>query len=133
LLTVLVENGTAAPTKKHTMLPFLVVLFLISYGLMATLVVEQDRTIAAQGSLIHDLLGDSVELSSMKIQMHNQARAAGKAKAQNQGQSKNPSSQVNPQADAGRQKSGKLQRQSPLKPPTDASDTTDERRALITI
>jgi hypothetical protein len=115
------------------MLPFLVVLFLISYGLMATLVVEQDRTITAQGSLIHDLLGDSVELSSIKIQIHDHALAAGKAKAHSQGQSKNPSSQVDPQADAGRQKSGKLQRQSPLKPPTDTSDTPDERRALITI
>ena len=114
------------------MLPFLVILFLVSYGLMAVLVVEQDRTITSQSSLIHDLLGDSFQLNAIKGQLHRQAQA--KPGAQNQALPKTPSSQVTPQTEAGKQKPGKLQRQAPpLKPPTDASDTADERRDLVTI
>ena len=54
------------------MLPFLVVLFLISYGLLALLVVEQDRTITNQRSLIQQIMGDSLELTSLKVKMYQQ-------------------------------------------------------------
>ncbi|HEY1262456.1 MAG TPA: hypothetical protein VGF06_02975 [Terriglobales bacterium] len=130
MLTVLVENETATPTKKHSMLPFLVVLFVVSYGLLALLVVEQDRTISAQSGLIHQLLGDSVQLSAIKGQLQRQAQS----KAKTHIQAKDPSSQVAPQVEARKQKAERLQRQAPpLKPPTDASDAADERRDLITI
>jgi len=48
------------------MLPVLVVLFLISYGLMTMLIVEQGRTIESQRALIHELYHDSAELAAVK-------------------------------------------------------------------
>ncbi len=48
------------------MLPILTALFLISYGLMTLLIVEQGSTIQSQRTLIRQLLGDSSELAAMK-------------------------------------------------------------------
>jgi hypothetical protein len=122
LLTIAMES-TTMPKKKHTMLPVLVVLFLISYGLLAVLVVEQDRTISAQRSLIQQTMGDSLALTQLKgkifRQTHPGARPQGKA----------PSSQADPQ-EKGSVKSRKLV---PLKPPKDAVDTPDARRIPISI
>jgi hypothetical protein len=52
--------------KKHNMLPVLVVLFLISYGLMTMLIIEQGRTIESQRALIHELYHDSAELAAVR-------------------------------------------------------------------
>lgn len=76
-LTTLFGNAaiTAAATvipavpvqrKKHNMLPVLVVLFLISYGLMTMLIIEQGRTIESQRALIHELYHDSEELAAVR-------------------------------------------------------------------
>ena len=74
-LTTLFDNeaintiiGPAAPAvpKKHNLLPVLVVLFLISYGLMTMLIIEQGRTIESQRALIHELFHDSEELAAVK-------------------------------------------------------------------
>jgi hypothetical protein len=50
VVNLIASNANLKP--KHTMLPLLTVLFLISYGLMTMLVVEQGRTIDAQRTLI---------------------------------------------------------------------------------
>ena len=55
-----------APKKKGSLLPLLTVVFLISYGLMTMLIVEQNEAIQSQQSLIQVLLGDSKELWAMK-------------------------------------------------------------------
>jgi hypothetical protein len=60
-----VPAAPAAP-KKHGWLPLLVVLFLISYGLMTMLIVEQGRTIESQRTLIRELFRDSTELSAAR-------------------------------------------------------------------
>jgi hypothetical protein len=75
------------PQRKHSLLPVLIVLFLISYGLMALLAVEQDRTIASQRSLITSLFSDSAELSGLKgrFLQKQQAQAQAEAKARSQG------------------------------------------------
>ena len=66
----------AAP-KKNVWLPILVVLFLISYGLMTMLIVEQGRTIESQRVLIRELFKDSTELAAVKIKaQEDRARAA---------------------------------------------------------
>src|SRR5581483_6297308 len=52
--------------KRRSLLPLLTVLFIISYGLMTMLIVEQGNTIQSQRYLIQQLFSDSVELSSMK-------------------------------------------------------------------
>jgi hypothetical protein len=65
--TVTTVSAIDAPEpKKHGWLPLLSVLFLISYGLMTMLIVEQGRTIESQRALIHELLRDSNELSATK-------------------------------------------------------------------
>ncbi len=58
-----------APAKKYGWLPILVVLFLISYGLMTMLIVEQGRTIDSQRALIHQLFQDSLELNAAKVKL----------------------------------------------------------------
>ena len=52
--------------KSYGWLPLLTVLFLISYGLMTMLIVEQGRTIESQRTLIRELFRDSTELSAVK-------------------------------------------------------------------
>ena len=69
------ENSTK-PTKKHTFLPVLTVLFLISYGLMTMLIVEQGNTIESQRLLIKQLFSDSAELTAMKGQQAMRHHAA---------------------------------------------------------
>lgn len=124
---MLTENPTLqAQPKKRTMLPVLVVLFLISYGLLALLVVEQNRTITAQRSLIQQLFSDSIELTAMKGKLVGQ-HGNGKQAPGAQG----PSSQVAPK-DNGKSKD-KSVRPMPLHPPKDASDTVDVRRSMRSI
>jgi hypothetical protein len=60
-------EAPAAPKRKGGWLPLLTVLFLISYGLMTMLIVEQGRTIESQRTLIQELFGDSAQLSAMKL------------------------------------------------------------------
>ena len=116
-------ESTTIPTtpKKRSMLPFLVVLFLISYGLLALLVVEQDRTITNQRSLIQQIMGDSLELTALKgmiYQLQHGMHAKGQA-----------APQLSPQDDSkGSVKSRKL-----VRPPKDASDTPDARRIPVSI
>ena len=53
--------------KKRGWLPLLTVLFLISYGLMTMLIVEQGSTIESQRALIRELFRDSSELTASKM------------------------------------------------------------------
>ena len=48
------------------MLPLLVILFIVSYGILSTLVFEQGRTIESQRSLIREMLKDSTQLATLK-------------------------------------------------------------------
>jgi hypothetical protein len=64
--TTTVVPAVPVQRKKHNMLPVLVVLFLISYGLMTMLIIEQGRTIESQRALIHELYHDSEELAAVK-------------------------------------------------------------------
>ena len=64
--TTAVIPAVPVQPKKHNILPVLVVLFLISYGLMTMLIIEQGRTIESQRALIHELYHDSAELAAVK-------------------------------------------------------------------
>lgn len=122
--------------KQLSMLPILTVLFLISYGLMATLVVEQGRTIDSQRYLIKELFRDSTELTGMKSSLFQKQRAQAQAQAEANAhsQAQSPSSQVTPRDNARSNRNpGKLRRPAPLKPPRNTSDVADERRALFSI
>ena len=116
------------------MLPILIVLFLISYGLMAMLVVEQGRTIDSQRFLIKELFRDSSELTGMKSSAIQKQRAQAQAEANANSQAKAPASQATPRDNAKSSRNpGKLRRPAPLRPPRNTSDVADERRALFYI
>lgn len=119
------------PKAKHSMLPVFVVLFLVSYGLMTLLVVEQGRTIENQRSLIQSLFDDSTKLAQLRGKaQHAQAQAQAEAKAHSQAQT--PSTQDKTRAHAKNEPSiGKLPK--PPKPPTDTATMEDERRSVIRI
>jgi hypothetical protein len=148
-LTTLFESHAAAivsateipvAPKKHSWLPVLVVLFLISYGLMTMLIVEQGETILSQRALIRDLFRDSKELSAVKINTLKERPLAPSTKAQNPSTQipstqapriQAPSSQAGPQHGAQNEASKhKRQFRLPSKP---AADLVDDCRTLITI
>jgi hypothetical protein len=116
---------------KRTLLPVLTVLFLISYGLLTMLVVEQSRTIDSQRGLIQDLFQDSVQLSGIKGKAVQKQNAEAQARAN--AKSKVPSIQVTPRTELQNRGSSKLRRPLPQKPPKDTSGEGDERRMLISI
>jgi hypothetical protein len=117
----------------------LTVLFLLSYGLMTMLIVEQGSTIESQRVLIRELFRDSSELSAVKGKAVVDKNAAdAKRRAQANGQS---SASQSPSQDAANQSAANQaaqQRRAPKKqqwtaPTRPAADLADDRRALITI
>jgi hypothetical protein len=138
LLNLQTEHAILAPEKpKHTLLPVLVVLFLVSYGLMAMLVVEQGRTIDTQRNLIHQLFQDSAALTAMRS--HAIPQTSIEIEPRTQVETQAPSSQVdpthpgsaNPSDKAGSKRNSEtLRKQAPPRPPQVTSDVADERRAL---
>ena len=138
-------TGNNAVTKPgHSLLPALIILFLVSYGLLTMLVVEQGRTIDSQRGLIQMLFSDSVELTGLKGKENQRQQAEAQARAhalkksppaqatprtpQVQSPSSNP-----PQAGAKSQSTSKLGRPLPQKPPKATADQDDERRILVSI
>jgi hypothetical protein len=127
------------PKPKRSALPVLVVLFLISYGLLSLLVVEQGRTIDNQRYLIRSLFQDSTELSHLKGKAFQeqraaaQAQAAAKAHSQVQTPSTQDKTQNQSKPNQATRNPSKLQKQTPERPPRDAVDRADERRTVLTI
>jgi hypothetical protein len=127
----------ATPKKKWSLLPLLTVLFLISYGLMTMLIVEQGKTIQSQRTLIMDLFHDSSTLTAIQGKaVHERQRAQSEAQSRAQARSKQtpstqtPSSQAVPHSQSRADKIGKPE---PQAPPVPASDLLDQRRVLRTI
>ncbi len=135
------------PKKKRTLLPLLTVVFILSYGLMTMLIVEQGSVIQSQRNLIKILARDSTELWGMRGKALTDQQAA-RTKAQghapapsvqipstqvptNQAPSNQiPSNQAAPQQRA----QGHLGRSAkPQHPPVPASDLADQRRVLRSI
>jgi hypothetical protein len=131
VLTLGTNEASVFPKPKNAMLPILVVLFLISYGLMSVLVVEQGRTIDSQRHLIRDLLNDSVQLSALKTKDLLRQRAT--APPTQSAPAKGPASQVAPQGTAKSNNTTKSQRPVLQKPPKLAADAADSRRIPLTI
>jgi hypothetical protein len=133
------------PKRKRSALPVLLVLFLFSWGLMASLIVEQGRTIESQRWLIQSLFQDSSKLSQMKGQafqkQYAEAQAQAKAKAHSQLQAPSTHDKSQDQAkpnqarqdQAKNQAAGKVHKRIPQQPPTDADTLADERRTVLRI
>jgi hypothetical protein len=137
-----VTGDNATSKTGRSLLPVLTILFLVSYGLLTMLVVEQGRTIDSQRNLIHLLFGDSVQLSTMNGKAVQKQQAEAQARAQSQ--KKSPPAQTTPsdpqspsthgpQAGAKNQSTSKVGRPHPQRPPRDTSDQGDDRRTLISI
>jgi hypothetical protein len=61
------ENEAYRRTKRPAaMLPLLIILFIVSYGILTMLVFEQGQTIESQRGLIREMLKDSTQLASLK-------------------------------------------------------------------
>lgn len=133
-----------ATSKKHGWLPLLTVLFLISYGLMTMLIVEQGQTIESQRALIRELFRDSTELSAVKMRAHQQAIQTPAATPGASSQTpltqapltQNPSAQAPAKHAPSTQEQHRIQNQGqkPFQLPSrPASDMADAARSLKTI
>jgi hypothetical protein len=123
------------PKRKYSLLPVLIVLFLISYGLMSLLAVEQDRTIASQRSLITSLLGDSTELSHLKGRIlqehHTQAEPGSGGSPAQIPSAQAPMTQDTPGGNVpSSHNAGKVRKPVPARPPLGLSDIVDGRRIV---
>lgn len=132
------ESAVVLPKPKQTLLPLLVVLFLISYGLMAMLVVEQGRTIDSQRTLIRQLVSDSSELSQMKgkaaMDQYAATHPKQKAPAQVQPQQQAPAAPATPQAsDKNTNGTAKFRKPLPQRPSQEGQEMADERRSSKSI
>ena len=158
----LFQSSVVAQKPRQTMLPLLVVLFLISYVLLTTLVVLQNRTIDSQSSLIHLLFKDNFTLVA-KAGLHrveaarlNQKVATPPAQApsiqtpstQAQSNSAQASQASSTQAASTQvpviqakpdvhtkdgQKSRKVQKALPPRPSVEVTDPSDTRRVAFSI
>ena len=138
MLKLLLNDSSAVlPKSKHTWLPLLTILFLLSYGLMTMLIVEQGHTIDAQRNLIRQLFSDSTELTNMKGSANSQKQKAlmqGHPQASPQSPAGQPAPNSSAQAAVPQGKDKHNMRKFVMpKPPRDASEMADERRSLMSI
>jgi hypothetical protein len=133
-VTTLFGTPEVQPRSKRTLLPILTVLFLISYGLMTLLIVEQGSTIQSQRTLIQQLLGDSTQLAALKGQAAQRQAQAGNPSASDRSNATAaaPSTQATP-SEKPHTAQNKARRPMPEKPPVPASDIADARRTLMSI
>lgn len=151
----------AATTKKRSLLPLLTVLFVLSYGLMTLLIIEQGSVIQSQRNLIKVLSRDSSALWSERgkaIGDQQTAQAEAKTRTQTQApttqapttqapttqehsaqtpstqnrSTQTPSTQVAPQHRS-QSRIGKTAKPERQLPPEPASDLVDRRRSLNSI
>jgi hypothetical protein len=120
----LAENSTVLPKRKHSLLPVLIVLFLIAYGMMTMLIIEQGNTINSQQLVIRQLFSDSVQLSALR------AQAAKKQQAKADSAISGTTPQPKPQLEQ-RPKANALPRLGPKVIAPQAA--ADERRTVVRI
>jgi hypothetical protein len=139
-LTVIYTAQSATPQTKTrvALLPLLVVLFLVSYGILTLLVVEQGRTIEAQRSLLREMLKDSTQLATLKSKLAREDSAQSHDKLatpteQKEAVSGNPQSIAPkvPGKEAKRPgKSARIMKEIPEKPAADLQDVRRSTRVI---
>ncbi|MGB9205679.1 MAG: hypothetical protein WCB94_17115 [Terriglobales bacterium] len=139
-------------SRPATLLPLLVILFIVSYGILTLLVFEQGRTIESQRFLIRAMLQDSNQLASLKGKLardennrpHDKAAAQAEHKDADSGSrsadgpAAGSRSTGNPAAgakgsDKPTKRPGKSARSTKEAPGKPASDLTDVRRTTRSI
>jgi hypothetical protein len=137
-LTVVYAPQSEAPGKASTisLLPLLVVLFIVSYAILTLLVVEQGRTIEAQRSLVREMLKDSTQLAALKGKLASEAKQS-QDKAAAEAEEKEPGSGNSTATPKRHDKDPKRPGQSarphkviPQKPAADLEDVRRSTRAI---
>jgi hypothetical protein len=142
-LTIIYSSETVAPRPKPrpgAIMPLLVILFIVSYGILTMLVFEQGQTIESQRGLIREMLKDSTQLSAIKDKMgkddvkrlHEKAPVQASPEPDSKGTDAASSAAGPKTSDKkdNRSKSARTMKQVPGKP---ASDLEDVRRATRVI
>jgi hypothetical protein len=139
-LTVIYTAQSAAPQTKTrgALLPLLVVLFLVSYGILTLLVVEQGRTIEAQRSLLREMLKDSTQLATLKgklaradaAQSHDKPTAHTEQKETVAGPSPNVAPKAPSKETKRPSKSARIKKEAPEKPAADLQDVRRSTRVI---
>lgn len=119
-------------------LPILIILFVVSYGLLASLVIEQGKTIDSQRGLIRDMLKDSNELALLKGKLaHDESARAQQQPPAGAGAPAQAGQQKSPSAPKGSAKDGKQPgkpahstKEAPGKPPSDLEDVRRATRII---
>lgn len=139
------ENEAYRNTKRPAaVLPLLVILFIVSYGILTMLVFEQGQTIESQRGLIREMLKDSTQLASLKGKMSRDdaarqegtsAPADGAKVGPSSSQTKNPNGTGASIKESGKdaKKSGKAARSTQQLPTKPQADLEDVRRATQVI
>lgn len=126
-------------TRPAVVLPLLVILFIVSYGILTMLVFEQGKTIESQRSLIREMLKDSTQLATLKgkLARDDSKRSHDKASAQAPAEHKDADS-GNPAAgakgaDKETKRPGKSAHSTKEAPRRPAADLEDVRRCTRAI
>ncbi len=139
-LTVIYSAESVAPGTKSrpvAILPLLVILFIVSYGILTMLVFEQGQTIESQRTLIREMLKDSTQLAALKGKLarddskrpHDKASGAADQKGADSG---NPASGVKG-SDKETKRPGKSAHSMKEVPGKPAADLEDVRRSTRVI
>lgn len=131
------ENEAYRKTKAPAaLLPLLVILFIVSYGILTMLVFEQGQTIESQRGLIREMLKDSSQLASMKGKLNRDDVARQQDKATGQAEI-NPGTGAaaagNKATDKSGKKPGKAARSMKEVPGKPDADLQDVRRSTRVI
>jgi hypothetical protein len=136
-LTVIYSAQSETPQKTPlTLLPLLVVLFVISYAILTLLVVEQGRTIESQRTLLRDLLKDSTQLAALKgkVAREEAARTSGKPVEPQKGIKPGNSESAKPKSSGGDarrpRQSARTTKQAPERPAADLQDVRRSTREI---
>jgi len=110
-----------AAAKPAAILPLLVILFIVSYGILTMLVFEQGQTIESQRTLIREMLKDSTQLATLKgkIARDDNKRIHDRATAQVDA---DPSNGAGTKGAKRSNKTARTMKQIPGKPATDLED-----------
>lgn len=138
-MTVIFAAPSEAPkkTSRTALLPLLIVLFLMSYAILAMLVIEQGRTIESQRGLLREMLKDSNQLAAMKSKLANAEAKRSQNKTTAEAEPKEPDSGNSGAAPKGSGKNakrpGKASRSMKEIPQKPAADLEDVRRSTRVI
>ena len=124
-------------TRPTVVLPLLVILFIVSYGILTMLVFEQGKTIESQRGLIREMLKDSTQLATLKgkLARDDSKRSQDKASApaeQKDADSGNPAAGAKG-ADKETKRPGKSDHSTKQAPRRPAADLEDVRRCTRVI